>query len=203
MTAQGVINMDRKKLIIIIVVLSLIGVLYLVALGVGLGGDDEGELSASDLRNSIAGRFERMFGNLAPRIDLRRIYCNGQRVSEDFLLTEDKARCELKLPGPDDGDYHKAKLEITGASTIWLRSSKQEDTDFELDQPCEPYSAVSGTPRLEVTFVPDGKDMANCWIQQSRGKPISLVVLEGGADLKLECKGCSSDPKREIELRMR
>ena len=196
--------MDKKKIIIIVAVLGLIAVLYLIALGVGLGANDGGGVSVSSIERSIGGRIDRMLGGLSPRVSVDRLYCNRQRISENFRLTKGDSDCSIDIPSSDER-YRKAALELVGqVHPIWLKSSKPEDTDYKLNNNCVPYSQVSGTPRLEVVFEPKGEDDSGdpCWIRQSRDRPVSFVVMEKGAKLTLECKGCSEDPRRELTLKM-
>lgn len=197
--------MDKKKLIIIGLVLGLVAVLYVVALLFGLGASDGGGVSLSTIERSIGGRLDRMLGGLSPRVRANRLYCNRQRVSEEFRLTEDDRVCTIDIPSSDER-YRKASLELVGdAHPVWLKSSRQEDTDYQLNTDCVAYSQVTGSPRLEVTFEPRGEDAdgETCWIRQSSRRPVGFVVMERGATLKLECKGCSDDPRRELRLRMK
>ena len=197
--------MDKKKIIIIVAVLGLVAVLYLVALGVGLGANDGGGVSLSSIERSIGGRIERMLGGLSPRVRVNRLYCNRQRVSESFRLTKDDSTCSFDIASSEER-YRKAALELVGEThPIWLKSSKPEDTDYKLNNNCVPYSQVSGTPRLEVVFEPKGEDDSGdvCWIRQSPNRPVGFVVMSKGATLTLECKGCSEDPRRELTLRMK
>jgi hypothetical protein len=195
--------MDRKKLIVIIVVLTLIGLLYFFALLFGLGASDDDKVSASTIQRSIGGRIERMFGKFSPRVQLGALECNGQSVSNTFKLTAPKPACDLAFPESEER-YRKVELELVASAPVWLKSSSQEGADYKLNTNCVSYDKVTGSPRLEVTYRPGGENASGetCWIRQSGSKPVSFVVMAKGASLHLECRGCSQNPLKELALRL-
>ncbi|HDP90050.1 MAG TPA: hypothetical protein ENN42_08870 [Thioalkalivibrio sp.] len=200
--------MNKKNLVMIIVVLGLITVLYLVALGAGMSRNDSVEVTMEDLEATVAGRLDRLFRGSSPRVEVKRLSCNAQRASEGVVLTQAKPSCRLDIRGSNKHDYRKLEIGVEGGSTpVWLRSFEQGEGGYALDTPCVPYVNVTGSPRLEVAYRPAGEEEDSsatvCWIRQEEGKPVGLAVMRKGGVLVLDCKGCTANPRRELRLKLR
>lgn len=203
--------MERKKLVILGLVLVVIAALYVLALGIGLSRNDR-EYSASEQKDGIAGRIMGLLGGLAPRLEVSDLKCRqGQReqgVAAAFRLTEQQPSCDIHIPSKNPPpSYRKTYLRIFQGNTpvpAYIGYVKPE-RELPLDMPCKHYGRVTARPRLELVYYPAGKEVQSntdlCWAEQE-GEGIDFTIMGDGGDLKLRCVGCTQRPQRFITMRL-
>ncbi len=191
-------------------------VLYAGALTLGLFTNQTREAPSADQSGrdwlaSLGG----MTAGFAPRLDLKRLRCNGQPVSRPFMLTQAAESCELSIPGDADEDYRHATLELlpAGGSSrpgVYIRA-KYEQGRFPVERrdPASCFLDGEELPHafhLEVRLRVEDEDLDDpweCWLQHKAEDPVSLTVMKEGGRITLRCAGCDNDARQEIRARMK
>lgn len=199
---------------ILLIVLAV--VLYAGALTLGLFNNETSEPPAADQGGrdwlaSLGG----MTSRFSPRLDVKKLKCNGQPVSRPFTLTQAEDSCELAFAGDADEDYRQANLELlppqgTTTAGVYIRAKYEQDR-FPIQRRDPASCFLDGEPlphdfRLEVRYAADDEDLDNpweCWLRHDADEPVSLTVMKDGGRLLLRCAGCDSDTQREIRARIK
>ena len=198
--------MDKKKIIIISVVLATFVLLYLLAMTAGLAQGKGQTVSIDRIKSSAAGMIDGLLGGFAPQVRLAGLKCDGQSVRSEFVMSPDHAFCDIDLEGHDDR-FQAARLKIlTPGATVYLRSAKPEE-GAQFKPPC-----VDDLPSrsLEVFYLPKGEDEPGnrCWIRQKKDTETGLIedlritVLPEGGTLQLRCEDCDGDQPYSVRLKM-
>jgi hypothetical protein len=213
----------------VVLLITVVVVLYFVALGLGfaLNRDNGTSVDAVGSWKKALGGLSALF---APPLDLRAVDCNGQPVTGLFKLTEANPKCTLRFSASED-DYRKGELDFlrtpaTNDLAVLVRAEFKEKYfhEEERDQSkcfTDPPPIAGQLPtgqielpkevkqlplRLQIRYTPnEGGDAATwkCWLLLARGEPFGVTVLEDGGNLELECVGCAAGAQRELLLRLK
>lgn len=162
---------------------------------------------AEALERSAESAAFRVMAAFAPKLELRGLRCNNQRVSRPFTLTESSNTCSVRIPRDRDNEIRKAELTATGNGlVVYLRAifdgEKFPERERDRDT-CIQDEARLAPFRLQIEHLPeaDVEERWECWMLQDPDESIPVVAFEDGGSLELECNGCEAE-SRAVRLRM-
>lgn len=197
--------MRKKTFFVILIVL---GVLYLLSLGVGVfkgPEEDQAKSARSASGNPALGAIDWLLSPFAPSLLLGNARCNGQAVAGDFTLAAG-AGCTITLANPNK-DYRRGSLHVETANVDLLVFEPAGDR-----VPASPLScarqARRGRLTLCIAYAPNDSPKASPnvrvdgnWARPPRRGDFTVSVQRGGGALHLACAGCRA-PDRTLKLRL-
>lgn len=201
----------RTKLILLLVAVALLFILLVVFDTFFKSQRDSQDLDA--FRAFTDSALLKVTEALADKVDLDGLQCAQQPVARPFSLNKSRKACEIRIPPDRDTEVRTAKLQVSngnpsaGTPDVYVFAEFDESDFPERERdPAKCFTADSppGAFRLEVVY-DSGESVDNswsCWLRQDRGEPVSIVALEDGGRLNLECVGCDSG-SRSLSLRLR